>query len=208
VALPARYRNILLSTADPGEGYRRCFEEAESALEEIDYSFTELVVYATEVRYAIQVLTGHRRRVENFADPTGASDAELFRLLDTVPTKRVVFIGAGPFPLTALRLAERYPQALVSCIDDNPVAHFVAEAVIEKLGYQVECRLVDAREVDYAVFDAVIVAAMVRGKRELVEAILSQSSARVIVRGTTGLTHERLSEIPAPFADDGRFKAP
>lgn len=207
MTLPAKYRHIILTEPDAGSIYRRCLEELTCSGERVDYAFTEAVVYATEIRLALEVLTGAREESENFADASGTSDARLWSLLDPLEEpSRIAFVGGGPFPVTAFRIRERRPRSVVACIDNNVVAHFVAQAVIGKLALdRLECVFNDAAAVDYQDFDCVVVAAMVSGKRALVERVLETSAARVVVRGRTGLQHERLSEIDASFGDDGSF---
>jgi hypothetical protein len=68
-------------------------------------------------------------------------------------------------------------------------------------------RLEDAIDVDYRAFNAVIIAAMVSGKRDLTKKILETSDAIVILRGRIDLEDERLIQFGSTFRDDGSFES-
>lgn len=204
--LPTRYREILLSSKEPGEAYQQCLRELEREGREVDYSFTETIVYATEVRYAIGVLTrGGSQRLWNFGDLQGGADERLWAILDRIDLLKVAFVGSGPYPVTALLMRERYHGAEITCIDNNIVAHLLSEAVIAKLEMNITTKFEEAIEVDYCAFNAVVIAAMVRGKRELVEKILKTSGAIIILRGRVDVWDERLIQLGSEFRDDGRI---
>lgn len=202
--LPTRYREILLSGIEPGEAYQRCVIELAGEGREADYGLTETIAYATEVRYAIEVLTrGRPQRLWNFGDLRGGADERLWAILDSIHPLQAAFVGSGPYPVTALLMRERYQGAEITCIDNNIVAHFLGEAVIAKLGMNIRTQFEEAMDVDYGPFTAVVIAAMVRGKREVVERVLENSGALVILRGTVGLSHDRLIQLGSEFRDDG-----
>ncbi len=204
--LPAKYREIILGGREPGEAYQKCMKALAADGGEIDYGFTEAIVYATEVRYAAEVLTkGRPQRFWNFGDLEGGADERHYRILDRIEHLDIAFVGSGPYPVSAFLIKERYPAAKITCIDNHIAAHILAEAVIARLGMDVVTRLEDAIDVDYRPFNAVVVAAMVSGKRDLIEKILETSDAIVIVRGRTDLNHERLIQLGSTFRDDGSF---
>jgi hypothetical protein len=204
MSLPPRYRELILGDLEPGLAYRRSVEALAVDGLHADYGLTETIVYATEVRYALDVIrNGRPERLWNFGDLDGRSTDRLWAVLDRVGDLRLAFAGSGPYPITALLAAERYPGAAVTCVDNNIVGHLLGQAVVERLGLGIECRFDEAIDVDYAPFTAVVVAAMVSGKAELVQHILDSSGALVVVRGDTGLQHDRLVEINARFRDDG-----
>jgi hypothetical protein len=205
VSLPPRYRDIVLSEADPGEAYRRCVAELRAEGRRCDYDLTEALVYACEVRYALDVIRhGRPDRWWNFGDPAGDAEARLWTLLDPLVPLNLAFVGAGPFPVTALLVADRYPDARITCVDNNVAAYLLCRAVLERLGLAAaDTELRDALDVDYSRFNAVIVAAMVGGKRGLCRRILSTSDAVVVARSRVDLSHPRLVQFPSPFGDDG-----
>lgn len=202
--LPAKYREIILSGMEPGETYRKCIVELGKDAIEADYRFTEIIVYATEVRYAIDVLTkGRPERFWNFGDLQGDANERLWEILDPIELLKIAFVGSGPYPVTAFLLRERYPYAAITCIENNFTAHFLSEAVIDRLGMNITTVFEEAIDVDYRGFNVVIVAAMVTGKREVVEKILRTSDARVILRGRLDLVDDRLIQLGSTFREDG-----
>jgi hypothetical protein len=210
VSLPTKYRELLLSDSEPGELYRRCLAELAADGLGADYSLTETIVYATEVRYALDAIrNGRPERLWNFGDLDGRSTGAMFEVLDTVADLELAFVGSGPYPITALLATERYPDSRsITCIDNHIVGHLLGQACVEAMGFDVECRFAEAVEVDYASFNAVVVAAMVSGKSQVIERILATSGARVVVRGDAGIQHPRITEIKAAFRDDGSMKTP
>lgn len=204
MTLSRRCRDILLSTPEPGEAYRRCLAEIAAEGAAADYALTETIAYGTEVRYAIGVLTnGPPERFWNFGDLRGDAEARLWPHLDALGELRVAFVGSGPYPVTALLLGRRYPRAEITCIDNNIAAHLLGEAVVKRTGMPIRSELAAADEVDYGRFNAVILAAMVGGKLELAKKILGESGALVVLRGTVELRHPRLIQLESGFRDDG-----
>src|SRR5256885_9335939 len=127
--LPPKYREIIFSRMEPGEAYQRCVAELVKEGREADYRLTETIVYATEVRYAIGVLReGRPSRFWNFGDLKGDADARLWGILDPIKNLKIAFIGSGPYPVTALLIRERYPNAELTCVDNNIAAHLLSEA--------------------------------------------------------------------------------
>lgn len=80
----------------------------------------------------------------------------LERSLLPSPPRRVLFIGAGPLPLSALLLAEHL-AATVVCLDTDPVAVDLGRAVAARLGSP----LTFPEHADPAAYDLVVVAALV-----------------------------------------------
>ncbi|MEO7195341.1 MAG: nicotianamine synthase family protein [Pseudonocardiaceae bacterium] len=202
--LPDRYRELILSDLDPGEMYLQLVREVQADRIALDYGLTETIIYACEVRYALDVIrTGPPPQWSNFADPQGNFENLLWPLLDPLQPVRLAFAGSGPYPITAALVAGRYPSAQITCIDNNIVAHLLSQAMLERAGVLARALFLDAFEVDYQPFNAVIVAAMVTGKRKLVEKILDSSQALVIVRSHIALEHPRVISLPSPFDEDG-----
>ena len=204
--LPAKYREIILSGSEPGEAYQKCMKALAADGGDMDYGLTETIVYATEARYATEILAnGHPKRFWNFGDLEGGADECHYRILDGIEHLDIAFVGSGPYPVSAFLIKTRYPTAKITCIDNHIAAHILAKAVIAKLGMDIVTRLEDAIDVDYRSFNAVVVAAMVSGKHDLIEKILETSDAMVIVRGRINLNHERLTQLGSTFRDDGSF---
>ena len=208
MSLPSKYRQLLLSDTEPGELYRRCLGEMATDGLTADYALTETIVYTTEVRYALDAIRhGRPERLWNFGDLDGRSTGAMFDVLDTVPDMRLAFTGSGPYPITALLAAERYPQAAsITCIDNHIVGHLLGQATVEAMGMPIECLWAEAVEVDYSHYNVVVIAAMVSGKTQVIERVLATSEARLVVRGDAGIEHPRITEIKAAFRDDGSVK--
>jgi hypothetical protein len=202
--IPDELRRLLLAGGEPGATYRQCLEWIAANAVEADYGLTETVVYATEVRYALDVIrTGRIERLWNFGDLQGGADQRLWRILDEITPLKVAFVGSGPYPVTALLLHQRYPQASITCIDNNITAHFLSEAVIQRLEVPIETCFAEATEVDYSPFTVVVAAAMVSGKKQFVQKLLAESECLVILRGWVDLQHPRLISMSSTFRDDG-----
>lgn len=191
--------SLLLSDLEPGEVYRRCL----SLGEPLDYAATEQLVYGVEVRYAIQVLQGETPRLYNFGDLDGAGDAALFRALDASGARSVAFVGAGPYPVTALILRERSPELQITCFENNLVGFLLGQAVLRRLAPDIPVVFGDAHEVELRNFDLIVLAAMVEGRAELARRILEGSSAHVLVRASLDWEHPRLHSVAARFKADG-----
>ena len=206
--LPTKYLDIVLSDLEPGKAYQKCMQEIASDSRDVDYGFTEAIVYATEVRYAVDALTkGRPDHFWNFGDLKGGADDWHFSILDDVKNLNIAFVGGGPYPVSAFILRERYPQASITCIDNHIAAHILSTAVIEKLDLGIATCFTEAIEVDYSPFNAVVIAAMVSGKDEFVKKILEKSSATVIVRGDVDVDHDRLHRLNSGFDNDGSVGA-
>lgn len=202
--LPPHYRDLLFSDLDPGDVYRRCVDQLRHDGLACDYELTEAIVYACEVRYALEVLRdGPPDSWWNFGDPTGDAESRLWAVLDPLAPLRLAFVGSGPYPVTAVLVGRRYPDAEITCFDNNMAAHILGAAVLEAAGSPARAVFADAAEVDYEPFNAVLVAAMVTAKRSLVERILGMSDALVVVRSEVGVDHERVVAFPSPFSEDG-----
>jgi hypothetical protein len=202
--IPDELRRLLLAGGEPGETYRQCLEWIATNAVQADYGFTETVVYATEVRYALNVIrTGRIERLWNFGDLPGGADQRLWRILDDIDPLKLAFVGSGPYPVTALLLHQRYPQAHITCIDNNITAHLLSTAVIQRLEVPIETCFAEATEVEYSPFTVVLAAAMVSGKKQLVEKILGESECLLILRGCVDLQHPRLISMGSNFRDDG-----
>jgi hypothetical protein len=195
--------DLVLSDEEPGAIYQRCVAELARSGREADYALTETIVYATELRYALDVLAGGGQGAWNFGDTGGTNDQALWDVLDGVAPLRLAFVGSGPYPVTARLVLSRYPEAQVDCLDNNITGYLVGKAVLSRLGLPARALLMGGASLDYSGYTAVLVAAMVSGKRAVVERALATCAGPVVVRGSTGLSHERLVTLPAPFTPDG-----
>lgn len=83
---------------------------------------------------------------------------------------RIVFLGAGPFPATALILAKRY-GCFITLVDCNARAVACAQQLVRSLGLSSKINVIHARAeafTDFADIDIVYVAALI-GQSALIE---------------------------------------
>ncbi len=114
------------------------------------------------------------------------AEAELIgdRRYDTI-----TFLGSGALPLTAIMLAEMFPQARVNCVDMDREACTLSYALIEKagLGARVSVLEQDATRYMPTSNELVICAALLQGAEDVYEHILLQPDCDLIVRDSEGV---------------------
>lgn len=101
-----------------------------------------------------------------------AFEAEAFA--HVAPPRKILFIGSGPLPLSAIILAQRF-QAEVDCIDIDASAVAISRELVKKTGLAGSVRIdkADVMEFnDFGSYDAVILAALVGGTRTEKNAII------------------------------------
>jgi hypothetical protein len=203
--IPEKYKQIILNEKDPAQIYRRCISDMAKEHLDCNYSLTEAIVYATEISYALAYLKQNQRPKSflNFADLGGDAHKKLFSITDKIENLNIAFIGSGPFPVSAFQIRDQYPEARIVCVDNNIVAHLIGKALSEKFNMNIEFEWKDAIEVDYSAFNAVVVAAMINDKTELVDKILKTSKSTVIVRGAVEIQNPRVHPFLSTFKDNG-----
>lgn len=206
-ALPPHIREIILNEPDSGKSYLACMEELRRSGLTADYHLTEIINYNVEITDVLRILAeGRPASWWNYYMEEHQRD-EMSRLQDILnPFQeiRLAFAGSGPYPITAFQLKETYPKAEVVCIDNDIFAYRLGQAVSKKAGMELSFEWAEAIEMDYRPFNVVFIAAMLRGKRELIEKILKESDALVIVRGKLDMTHERVVLFDGyPYSDGG-----
>lgn len=87
-------------------------------------------------------------------------------------TKRVAHIGSGPFPMTALYLAEK--KITTHCYDIDCYAIEASKKMIEKSGKNKYIRVFNSSEhpVNYSKYDIIILSLHVIKKREIIKEIM------------------------------------
>ncbi|MBS3148695.1 hypothetical protein J4219_07460 [Candidatus Woesearchaeota archaeon] len=115
---------------------------------------------------------------------------------------RVIFIGSGPFPESALAYAQTFGCS-VTCVDIHPEAVILGEEVAlrSNLGENIKFIHGDARDVDYRFFTHIVVAVLAVPKKEILSRVAQtcQSGAIVIcrnVRGFRALIYEPILDLP------------
>lgn len=198
--------DLLLSDLEPGEAYRQCLEWVEAENPAEAKQLTQDVVYGCEVRYALEVLReGRPERLYNFGDLDGRGTPLLWKVLDPLPDRKVAFVGAGPYPVTAFLVKERFPDSELCCLDNHLVSFLLGRAVCERMAPELEYQFGDAHQFNYQPFDAVVVAAMVNQREKLARQILETSDAQLLVRGDLEFTHPRLHTVSSTFDSEGQL---
>ncbi|WP_408954693.1 nicotianamine synthase family protein [Natroniella sp. ANB-PHB2] len=104
-------------------------------------------------------------------------------------TGRILHIGSGPLPLTAIILAENGYD--VTGIDNDPKAITVAQDLITELGLdsKIDFKLIEGMEVEVSDFDLILFSLHVIPKKEIVKEVLCQlqEGQRLIYRNPNGL---------------------
>lgn len=108
-------------------------------------------------------------------------------LIDMVPNCRtVVMVGCGAFPATLFWLRDYFPSVRYTGIDTNARCVATAAKLAEAMGLEMEFRVVDGSDYNFAGADFVYVANHVTPKKSVLEQVARSSSAtRVVVREPT-----------------------
>ena len=113
--------------------------------------------------------------------------------LDAMPVQdedsHIVFVGAGPLPLSAI-IMQLQTGARITCVDIDPDACDRARRLIERLDLQRKMEVVCASgtDYDYRECDAVILAALVPEKEAVLDKIAHENNNCVIgMRSAEGL---------------------
>lgn len=120
------------------------------------------------------------------------------------PQSRIIFLGAGAIPLSALLIAEAgdWPLTLV---DRDVEAVELARAILARfgLGEQVDVAQAEAGDIDFSAHDLIWMAALLRDYRKVL-ACLDRLETRppILMRGT-----ERASRIIYASPDHADFRA-
>ncbi len=136
--------------------------------------------------------------------------------------RRVVFIGSGPLPLTALLLHRLVPDLAVTCVDRDPDAVALGRQVAASVAGARAAVFVhaEADDLDPTGFDVVLVAALVGSTSAAKGATLARLASRlsqgalVAVRSVPAdgreLLYPRLApaDIPAPLRQVGQWTPP
>jgi len=109
-------------------------------------------------------------------------------LLGSAIATRVVFLGAGALPLTAVLLAGLLPHLQVQCVDRDPEACELSIALTQKLGMGDRAKIIQssAEEVDIQSDDIVICASLLKAPT-LYDALARRGVKTFIVRDAEGL---------------------
>lgn len=113
---------------------------------------------------------------------------------------RITFLGSGALPLTAIMLAEMFPQAQVNCVDMDAEACTLSYALVQKsgLGARITILQQDATTYMPQPNELVICAALLQGADAVYEHILMQPDCDLIVRDSEGVYRFLYREAKLP----------
>jgi hypothetical protein len=123
-------------------------------------------------------------------------------LLGGEDVERFAFLGSGAMPITAILLARHYPDAVVSCVDQDAEACEFADGLIRLLGLSQRVRVEEKRAEDYVPDrnEAIICASLLQAP-SLYDRLRGRQTRRVIVRDAEG--PYRFCYRPAPLPTSG-----
>lgn len=98
---------------------------------------------------------------------------------------KVLFIGSGPFPITAILIYE-LTHSQVDCVEKNKISAELSEKVIDYLNYGDFIHVIneDALTIDYSNYSVVVIAILAKPQDKIIKAIWKQISqgSRIIYR--------------------------
>jgi hypothetical protein len=109
-------------------------------------------------------------------------------LLGNTPIRRLVFLGSGPLPLTAVMAAGEPLIGGIACVDHDETACRLSGQLIQALGlsHRITVHRSSAHAFAFEPDDLVICASLIAGKAELYERLFGRRVARFLVRDAEG----------------------
>jgi hypothetical protein len=100
----------------------------------------------------------------------------------------VVFIGSGPFPVSALHIC-RALGARVVCVDRDGAAVSISREIMRRLDFANRIEIVHASgsDFDFSSVDAIWIALLAKPKGQILASIRASCPARVLCRTSAGL---------------------
>ncbi|HVG20313.1 MAG TPA: nicotianamine synthase family protein [Blastocatellia bacterium] len=145
-----------------------------------------------ERRYAEAVLSGAESDITNYllCDRFHNLVEQELALVPFPPPRRSLFIGSGPFPITAIYLT-LFTSGVVDCLDRDPAAVDTSRRVIERLGFSDRVRVFHGigESFDVKDYDLVIIALLAKPKRRILRNLRKRvrPDCRVLCRTSYGL---------------------
>lgn len=178
-----------------GEEYKLQFEKLLSYFPEHELAhFHNLYCYwetLLEKRFVKSLDQGDLRHVVDY--PLFSRFERLIErevgLLDGYIPRRVLFIGSGPMPITALCLQHRL-NVPVDCLERDPEAVAESSVVLDRLGCSAYIQVLHGQGelVDVSEYDVILVALLAKPKRAILESIVRscRDDVRIICRTSEG----------------------
>ncbi|HEX8089861.1 MAG TPA: nicotianamine synthase family protein, partial [Blastocatellia bacterium] len=174
-------------------------EAGDSALREITgeergYLNDAYCRWETEIEheYAQAVLSGKETDISNYllCDRFGGLIRRELALVAAPAPRRVLFIGSGPLPISAIYLA-LFTGGLIDCLDRDMEAVEVSRQVIKKLGFGETIRVFNGTGESFDVkdYDLIVIALLAKPKRRILRNLRKRAGAdcRLLCRTSFGL---------------------
>lgn len=149
---------------------------------------------------AARLADGSVERLEGYLRGVSESALDEMRAAGIRRGSEVLFIGSGPFPITAILMARR-EGCRVRCLDHDKAAAAASCRLFAALGLSgwIETATAGLESIDLGAFTHIVVASLVPRKEALLGALLGRvsSETRVIVRYGNGLKSLFNFELPA-----------
>jgi hypothetical protein len=109
-------------------------------------------------------------------------------LLSNTPIGRLVFLGSGPLPLTAVMAAAEPLVGGIACVDNDEMACELSGRLMQALGFgqRITVHYISAQAFEFEPDDLVICASLIEGKAELYDCLFRWGVARFLVRDAEG----------------------
>ncbi len=136
--------------------------------------------------------------------------SEIFDSLTLEENMKVVMVGCGQLPVTAIHFAEKSKVREIVCLDVVETAISSAEQIIQKLGLEnIKFRLCSGTEYDFGDSDVIYVANMVRPKIDVMKQIVRTAKKRpqLILREPYGLGRMWADQCAPLLGDELGIKA-
>src|SRR5215212_2401873 len=175
-----------------GQGTSNCLVEI--ADEERGYLNDAYCRWETDIeyKYAQAVLSGKEADISNYLlceRFDGLVRREL-ALVESPTPRKVLFIGSGPFPISAIYLSH-FTGGMVDCLDRDPEAVEVSRQVIEALGFSESIRVFNGTGESFNAkdYDLVVIALLAKPKRRILRNLRRrvEPDCRVLCRTSFGL---------------------
>jgi hypothetical protein len=127
-------------------------------------------------------------------------------LLSNMPIGRLVFLGSGPLPLTAIMAAGEPFIGGIVCVDHDETACVLSGQLIQALGlgHRITVHHISAQAFAFEPDDLVLCASLIAGKAELYDCLFRKGVVRFLVRDAEG-AYCYLYE-PSPLPNPAQFE--
>jgi hypothetical protein len=122
-------------------------------------------------------------------------------LLKASSNDKILFIGGGAFPITAIHYVKKTGCQL-HCVEKLPERAHIARQVVSSMGMDEDIKILvaEGQKVDCSIYDAIVVGVLAIPKREIIGQIIhtAKKDVRVICRTTIGVR----GALCAPLNED------